>query len=385
MNDHEYHEIANIFPMMSQTELTALADDIKHTGLQNKITLYENKILDGRNRYEACKLVGVTPEYEQYQGSDPLRTIISLNLRRRHLNESQRAVIAARVANMEKGNFSKSANLPISPISQTEAADIFNVSERMIRKVKSIEREAPELIRETDKGKTINEIEKLIKEKKTNEKRQELVKAAQSITPDKRWDARIGDIATYHTTKKYEFIITDPPYPKEYLGLYTTLSKRANEWLRPGGLAIVMCGQSYINQIYVMMSQHLEYYWTACYLTPGQPTPIRTRQVNTTWKPILIFSRNGEKYSGKIFGDVFRSDGNDKSLHEWGQSESGMFSLISQIALPGQSIFDPFMGAGTTGMAALRHGCLFDGIDINEEFVNISKGRLAQIDTQEKR
>jgi len=73
---------------------------------------------------------------------------------------------------------------------------------------------------------------------------------------------------------------------------------------------------------------------------------------------------------------VFKSEGNDKEHHKWGQSESGMLDIVSKICLPGQSILDPFCGAGTTGVAAIRHGCFFDGIDIDETNVNISKARL---------
>jgi len=92
------------------------------------------------------------------------------------------------------------------------------------------------------------------------------------------------------------------------------------------------------------------------------------------WKPLLVFA-NG-KYSGKMFGDVYESGENSKELHKWGQSESGMFDVISGICLPGQYILDPFCGAGTTGVAAIKHGCLFDGIDLDQDNVNISKGRI---------
>ncbi len=162
---------------------------------------------------------------------------------------------------------------------------------------------------------------------------------------------------------------------KKYLDLYGILAVRANEWLKDTGLLVAMCGQSYLDEIYAMLDRHLIYYWTAAYLTPGQPTPLRQRQVNTTWKPILIFAKS-KGYKGKIFGDVYTSDKNDKDFHRWGQSVSGMYSLIKQICLPGQSILDPFCGAGTTGVAALQHGCLFDGIDLEQESVDISTGRL---------
>jgi 16S rRNA G966 N2-methylase RsmD len=228
---------------------------------------------------------------------------------------------------------------------------------------------------------TSSSIQKLAKAKIRIERRAAM--AGRPTTKSRRWEAEEGDIRTYKTAKRFDFIITDPPYLKEYLPLYDVLAFRAKEWLQDGGLLITMCGQSYLDRIYSMMGEHLQYYWTGCYLTPGQPTPLRARQVNTTWKPLLFFVKRGDKYTGKIFGDVFKSEGNDKSLHEWGQSESGMFSIVGSICLPGQAIFDPFMGAATTGIAALRHGCTFHGIDIDKENVRLSKARLSN-DTKKK-
>lgn len=204
--------------------------------------------------------------------------------------------------------------------------------------------------------------------------RQEVAEAGSKVALCDKWQAYHGDIATWDAPRQYDFIITDPPYPKEYLPLYETLAIRANEWLKDGGLLMAMCGQSYLNEIYAMMCKHLDYYWTAAYLTPGQPTPLRQVNVNTTWKPILILCKG--HYTGKIFGDVFTSDGNDKEHHKWGQSVSGMYSMISKVCLPGQYILDPFCGAGTTLLAAQTHGCLADGLDLDIENVNITRGRL---------
>ncbi len=110
----------------------------------------------------------------------------------------------------------------------------------------------------------------------------------------------------------------------------------------------------------------------------GSPTPLRQKNVYTSWKPLLIYS-NG-KYTGKIFEDVFTSYKKEKTFHEWGQPESGMMSIISRLCLPGQYILDPFCGAGTTGVAALKHGCFFDGIDMDEKAKNISAKRLNDYD-----
>ena len=223
-------------------------------------------------------------------------------------------------------------------------------------------------------GKSIQKEQKEQRQSEIQKEREVLSESAEQVPPSERWHVECADIKTWQAPHQYDFIITDPPYPKEYLPLYSVLAKRATEWLRPGGLLIAMCGQSYVNQIYQLLSENLKYYWTACYLTPGQPTPLRQINVNTTWKPLLIY-QNGS-YNGKTFGDVFKSEANDKSFHKWGQSESGMRDVISKICLPGQHILDPFLGAGTTGLAAIEHDCFFDGIDIEDENVKIAKVRL---------
>lgn len=142
-------------------------------------------------------VTGIKPEYEEYRGDDPLRYIISLNLHRRHLSESQRAVVASRLANMQVGNFSKSANLPIS-ISQPEAAKMLNVSERTIRSVKAIERDAPELIPEIEKGKiTVHKAEKEIRTREIATERKKIATAGEHIPKSEKWNIYHGDIASW--------------------------------------------------------------------------------------------------------------------------------------------------------------------------------------------
>src|ERR1700733_8806760 len=103
---YEIHPLADIFPMLEETDLKELAEDIKGKSLTAPITLYEGKVLDGRNRYRACDLAKVElrpDQFTQYEGDDALGFVVSKNLPRRHLNESQRAAIAAEIANMPQG------------------------------------------------------------------------------------------------------------------------------------------------------------------------------------------------------------------------------------------------------------------------------------------
>ncbi|HEY1088570.1 MAG TPA: ParB N-terminal domain-containing protein, partial [Archangium sp.] len=65
------HPAAELFPMMSEGELNDLAKDIKDNQQKRPIVLFEGKILDGRNRYEACKRAGIAPTVEQWNAIDP--------------------------------------------------------------------------------------------------------------------------------------------------------------------------------------------------------------------------------------------------------------------------------------------------------------------------
>ena len=387
-----FHPVSEIFPMMQDAELRDLATDIEEHGLIEAIWTYKGQIIDGRNRYRACLIAGEEPRFQEYTGDEGglVAFVLGLNLKRRHLDASQRAVIGLAVERYEairakerqgaQSNFSHVKEIiPEQERGQARdfAATAVGVNPRYIQDAKRIEAQAPDLIPQIASGAmNIPEAVKKLKERERLAQRAEIAEAGAAVPQADRWHIWQASIETWSAPRQYDCIITDPPYPREYLPLWEVLARRANEWLKPGGLLIAMSGESYLPEIYAMLGAHLDYYWTAAYLTPGQATPLRQVNVNTNWKPLLIYTRKGEKYSGKIFGDVFKSDGNDKDFHKWGQSVSGMLDIVSKMCLPGQYILDPFCGAGTTGIAALLHGCLFDGIDITIENVNIAKGRL---------
>jgi ParB-like chromosome segregation protein Spo0J len=88
------HPAAELFPLMSESELDDLITDIQANGQQFPIIALDGQILDGRNRWLACEHLGVTPKVEQYEGDDPVTFVISANLKRRHLTQTQKAEIA---------------------------------------------------------------------------------------------------------------------------------------------------------------------------------------------------------------------------------------------------------------------------------------------------
>lgn len=96
------HPASNLFPLLSGTELRDLAEDIRAHGLIEPVWLYRDPekgvlLLDGRNRYKACQIAGVSVRTQTYKGTDPIAFSVSTNLKRRHLTTGQIAFVALAV------------------------------------------------------------------------------------------------------------------------------------------------------------------------------------------------------------------------------------------------------------------------------------------------
>lgn len=130
------HPLCELFPPMDEEDFARLVEDIRQNGLIEPIIVYEgDTILDGRNRFAACQEAGVKPVFAEFVGQDPVAFVFSKNLSRRHLNESQRAMLGTRLATLRPGRPDRSEALSVS---QQVAGDTVRVSTRTIRKAKRV-------------------------------------------------------------------------------------------------------------------------------------------------------------------------------------------------------------------------------------------------------
>lgn len=145
------HYVANFFPLMEGKQFSDFVEDIRQNGLQEPIITYQGEILDGRNRFRACETLDVAPRMSEWRGAGSATAfVISKNLHRRHLSESQRAMIAARVANAKREDtlipdaFGKAKKLD-EPIGSSrekktlqEAAELLNVGRQSVVRARAV-------------------------------------------------------------------------------------------------------------------------------------------------------------------------------------------------------------------------------------------------------
>lgn len=158
------HPAAALFPLVPDAELRELVEDIRAHGVRQPVVTYRGELLDGRNRIRACDLIGFDPPSVEYEGSDPVGFVISANLRRRHMDDGQRAMVAARLANLKSGQRADQAaqicagvdsgSEALPPVvTQTQAADLLGVSRRSVQHARVvIEHGAPELVAAVEQG-----------------------------------------------------------------------------------------------------------------------------------------------------------------------------------------------------------------------------------------
>lgn len=138
MTKYEAHELALVFPPMTEPEFAALKEDIREHGQHEPITLYEGKILDGLHRYRACLELDREPRVVRFEGNPraAAQLVLGLNFHRRHLTTSQRALVAAEMCKLRpRGNTGTSPYLTAAQASTLMGVgeDLVNDAKRLLR------------------------------------------------------------------------------------------------------------------------------------------------------------------------------------------------------------------------------------------------------------
>lgn len=183
------------------------------------------------------------------------------------------------------------------------------------------------------------------------------------------------DICENIPSESVDHIITDPPYAREYLYLYSDLSSVASRILKPSGFCIAYTGKYDLPEVINRMGENLEYYWTIALIYTRGKKVFQKRMLDF-YRPILIFQKLPVKRLKRFIPDIFKIYSKEKDLHEWQQPCNGVEWILDRFTEVGELILDPMAGSGTTAIACMRLNRKCIVIEKEEQSVGIIKARV---------
>lgn len=400
-----------ILPPLSESEYNALKSDIASRGIQVPVELDENgDVLDGNSRLQAWKELraeGVkVPDYPRIVRSgmtdgEKRNHARSLNIIRRHLTKEQLEPIWSAMrddgmtyqAIADASGVSKQAVIrSVGPNGPTQPekvigkdgkryppkkvrkkASIFANDQKQQERAMSV---AGKIDDAPDKVLDVRRSERIAREQENKKLREENhyststqmgeIEIKHGAFPDILSDIKDGTV---------DLICTDPPYSREFLPQWEELFSFAARALKPGGFLVTYCGQSILEEI-MKRNGHLEYIWTLAQVNASSKKNINhQRHIYSHWKPVLVFCKPDFK-SVKWTDDLINTGNMEKELHDWQQGQREAEYIINNFSTPDSLVVDPFMGSGTTAVAAQLLGRSFIGCDIDAACVSKTLERL---------
>jgi len=388
-------EFKKLIPPLTTEEFKQLEDNCLAEGIREKILTWNGFIIDGHNRFEISKRWNLEYETENkyFKDEEAVKEWMILNqFGRRNLSNYQRSVLAleledvfskkAKEKQKEAGGAVRQKSDKAVIDTKKELSKVASVSHDTIAKVKKIQEKASEEVKEKlSTGEvSINAAYKEIKKEEKKEKKETERSRLEEIGKTKQIDVdlRLGDFEEVFKDipdGSIDCIITDPPYPKEFIKVWSKLSRVAKRVLKPNGYCVAYSGQMYLPEVMNRMCENLDYYWTFAVYHEGQTQIVNGINLMCRWKPVLIF-QNGKKKIENTFQDYFISEQREKNGHDWQQSKSGVAYLIEMFTKKGDTILEPFAGSGTTMIAAREKGRNVIGAEIDEKTFNIAKALI---------
>jgi 16S rRNA G966 N2-methylase RsmD len=228
-------------------------------------------------------------------------------------------------------------------------------------------------------GKEINHnaVAKWAKEnRQREERRQKRMDAAKDATMDDR--IFVGDFRVHADRVpdgSLSLIFTDPPYDREATKMLPDLGKFAADKLAEGGSLIMYVGQVQLFDASDAIRPYLRYWWTIACLHSWPHTQMREYGIYAGWKPVLWFVK-GTRDNNNVFVRDTMATPREKEHHDWQQSESEAEYWIKQLCPDDGIVCDPFLGSGTTAVAAQSLGRKWIAFEIDPETAKIAANRL---------
>ena len=386
-----------LIPPLSVEELAQLETNILADGCRDPLVTWNGTLIDGHNRYAICKKHKIKFDSKDIQLADQDAVkvwIIRNQFGRRNITLASRCELAEKLAEAlrpkAEASYKENVGRPtksspklaaISKVDTREqAAKEAGVSHGSLAAFRYLKDNAePEELAalKADPNAKLHKVVKTVKERKQKaERKAKRTEAAKDTKVDER--IIIGDFRK-HTDKiadgSLSLIFTDPPYDREASKMLPALAEFAAEKLADGGSLICYVGQTQLPTAMDALRLHLRYWWTIACVHAGRSTVMREYGINAGWKAVLWFVKGTRDDNSIMVNDVM-SGGEEKTHHDWQQSQSEAQYWIEKLCPKDGIVCDPFLGGGTTGAAAERLGREWIGFEIDPDNAKIASKRI---------
>lgn len=397
--DDEFKELLR---PLDKDEYEGLEGDIIKNGCRTSIDVWDNIIIDGHNRYDICTKHNIDFKISEisFDSRDDAKIwIIDNQCNKRNITLFEKGEYKLKKKDIllqigrEKqkqtlGNYKWDNSESVLPFNgkteeshntQEKLAKELNCSKGLVSQieiiVKDATKEQKQDLRKGKKsiGKVYNEIRKEEKKQEKESEIKEATKKVERISITDRYEIYNDDFI--NVNKKIDLIVTDPPYPREYLNEWDKLGQYAKKNLKDNGFLVAYSGQLNLPDVLSILTKYLDYYWSFALLHNGNNQLINPRNIFCGWKPIIIMQKVIKKIDVPI-EDIIQGTGRSKDLHEWQQSTGEVDNLINCFSMPGDVVCDPFMGSGTFILDAIRLNRFALGFEIKADVFMKTKDRI---------
>jgi hypothetical protein len=379
------HHRYQFFPDLPPDQFEALKADIAKRGQLEPIDVDERgEVLAGHQRLRAIEELGVEPQFAIRAGlteAEKIEHAIKSNVLRRHLGPIEKARALERLAELEGATLGTRGGPARDRRTVRRLAELFGADRstayRWIETARKLEPH-PDLARLVDAG--AMEARRAVALAREREAAARAAPASSRLPASA--DLRLGDfreVLADVPEGSAELIFTDPPWTGPSMPIFSDLGRFAARALKPSGLLLCEVGQMHMAEAIRLLGSHLTYLWCLALWLPGRNARIQARQAINTWRPILVYSRTQERRS-RWFLDSYRvEEPPDKTWHPWQKAVAPARYYIDQLTGLGDLVVDPFLGSGSTALAAVAMDRRFVGSDIDPKAIHATRVRLADL------
>jgi disulfide oxidoreductase YuzD len=421
-------QYSSITPPLSDSDYESLRESIKENGLLVPLVVNQDGVLlDGYHRLRACRELNIRPKYHKREFKDKAQEkqlVIEVNLIRRQLNEFQKVELGFLLEDIETEKAKKrmysgghsvgvadrknqdgmannqekwlaSADATLQPgeskgkVSQIIAKKI-GVSSATYERGKKIIEKAAEgeklALRKGDVG--ITTVYNKIRKQETDQLINQAPEAVSRNKSDTNVTLILNDFRSIDTAcipdDSVDIIFTEPQDRKKFKANCELLGIISSRVLRNGGSLLISAAQDVLPVVLDYMKNSGLKYWWQIANQHGISEIHRERQVRVMWKPILWFVKGDRLRTSGLIHDSIESQPLSNGIHNWEQSADVAENLISDLTSESDVVFDPMMGTGATGIAAINSKRQFIGIEQDPQAFRIAEARIRVLCPEDK-